>query len=257
MRARKTEQGLTVQAVAGTYVVLLGMHMSEADCDGHRGFAIHRVDHQNDKATWMEGMKTFEETDPGFPPGAKYPSNEQPVQGFTWSDFSSQAGRRYTYRVQALRGTPKKLAPYKTCTVDVTTEVENSSGHNVFFNRGASPSQEYARRFGATPPDAKNPKDPRWAWLSRGAMEAIEAFVAQARDNSFGLRVSAYEFRLDLFANALAKAKGRKADVKILYDGNPNPPDKKGKVFPRDDNRQTAKDAGIKALCTERVTRAG
>ncbi len=257
MRVRNTEQGLTVQAIAGTYVVLIGMDMKQEDCDGHLGFAIHRTDHQGEKAVWMEGIKSFEETDPGFPPGATYPTSEQPIQGFTWSDFSAKPGRRYTYRVQALRGSPKKLTPYQTCSVDVTTEIENSRGHNIFFNRGAAASQEYARRFGAKPPDEKNPKDPRWAWLSRGAMEAIEGFVARARDSSFGLRVSAYEFRLDLFANALAAAHGRKADVKILYDGNPNPPDKKGKVFPRDDNRQTAKNAGIKALCTERVTRTG
>lgn len=256
MRVRSIEQGLTVQAIAGTYVVLLGMDMQKEQCDGHLGFAIHRTDHQGDEAWWMEGMKTFEETDPGFAPGAKYPTNEHPIQGFTWSDFTAKPGRRYTYRVQALRGSPKNLTPYKSASVEVTTEMERKDSHNIYFNRGAAASQEYARRFGNRPPDEKNPADKRWEWLSRGAMEAIEQFVARAKDRSYGLRVSAYEFRLDLFADALAQAHGRKADVKILYDANNNPPDARGKVFPRDDNRQTAKSSGIKALCKERMTRS-
>src|SRR5262245_5357406 len=256
MRARKSEDGLTVQAIAGTYVVLLGMDMKKEECNGHLGFAIHRTDHKAHEAWWMEGTKSFEETDPGFPPGAKYPTHKHPIQGFTWSDFTAKPGRRYTYRVHALRGAPKKLEPYKTCSVEVTTEAERGDGHNIYFNRGAAASQEYARRFGNRRPDEQKPKDPRWAWLSRGAMEAIERFVARAKDSSWGLRVSAYEFRLDLFADALAQAHARKADVKIVYDGNANPPDSHGKVFPRDDNRLTAKKAGIKALCKERITRA-
>jgi phosphatidylserine/phosphatidylglycerophosphate/cardiolipin synthase-like enzyme len=247
---------LTVQAVAGTYVVLIGMDMKKEDCDGHLGFAIHRTDHQGEEAYWMEGMKTFEATDPGFAPGAKYPTNQHPIQGFTWSDFTAKPGRKYTYRVQALHGSPQSLTPFKTCSVEVTTEATAQDGHNVYFNRGAAASQEFARRFGNVRPDDKNWNDPRWAWLSRGAMEAIEAFVARAADSSWGLRVSAYEFRLDRFADALAAAHHRKADVRILYDGNANPPDAKGKVFPRDDNRAIAKAAGIKTLCTERVTRS-
>jgi len=95
--------------------------------------------------------------DPGFPPGAKYPTNKHPIQGFTWSDFTAKPGHLYTYRVQALRGTPKHLTPYKTASVDVTTEMPSKDGHNIYFNRGAAASQEYARRFGNQPPDEKKP----------------------------------------------------------------------------------------------------
>jgi len=48
MRTKVTQQGLTVQAIAGTYVVLLGFNMAEADCDGLMGFAIHRTDHKEE-----------------------------------------------------------------------------------------------------------------------------------------------------------------------------------------------------------------
>jgi phosphatidylserine/phosphatidylglycerophosphate/cardiolipin synthase-like enzyme len=257
MRDRQTNQGLTVQAIAGSHVVLLGMHMEKSACAGHMGFVIHRTDHTEEEAYWMEGTKTFEETDPGFPAGAKYPTNKHPIQGFTWSDFTAKPGHRYTYRVQALRGPPKALEKFKEVEVEVTTEDESGGNHDVYFNRGAAASQEYARRFGklAKLEDADD-DDPRWAWLSRGAFEAILAFVARAKDGKWGLRVAAYEFRLAPFAEALKTAKDRGADVKILYDGNPNAPDgKTGEVFPRDENRATAAGAKVKSLCKERVTR--
>lgn len=255
MRARKTTDGLTVQATAGSYVVLLGMNLKKADCRGLLGFGIHRTDHQNEEAYWLEGSKCFVDTNPGFEPPAKYPTNEQPLQEFRWSDFTTKPGRKYTYRVVALYGTPEKLEPKREVSVAITTESEEGGNHDIYFNRGAAASQEYARRFGNKRPDQTNPDDPRWDWLSRGAMEAILDFVARAKDGDYGLRVAAYEFRLPAFAEALRAAHDRGADVQITYDANNNPPDPHGKVFPRDENRQTASDAKIKKLCIERVTR--
>lgn len=255
MRTRKSNQGLAVQAIAGSNVVLLGINMDRDDCDGLTGFAIHRTDHDEDEAYWLRGMKTFEETDPGFVPGSTYPTNKHPIQGFTWSDFSAKPGHRYTYRIHALRGTPKTLNPFKEVVVKVAAESEEGGKHDVFFNRGAAASQEYVRRFGDRKPDKSNPKDKRLEWLSRGVIEAVEAFTERASDSSWGLRVAAYEFRLDRFADAIRRAHKRGADVRILYDGCNHPPDKNGHVFPRDDNQSTARKARIKSLCTDRVTR--
>lgn len=256
MRARKTSRGLTVQAIAGTHVVLLAMDMRPADCDGHMGFAIHRTDHTENEAYWMEGMKTFAETDPKFAEGARYPTNRHPIQGFTWSDFSAKPGHRYTYRVQALKGPPAALKKFKQVEVEIRTESDADGDHDIYFNRGAAASQEFARRFGKQS-SLKNatPDDPRWAWLSRGANEAILAFIARAKGAGHGLRVAAYEFRLGGVADALQAASKRGVEVRILYDGNPNPPDAQGDVFPRDENRDTARAAGVDPLCRERVTR--
>jgi phosphatidylserine/phosphatidylglycerophosphate/cardiolipin synthase-like enzyme len=254
MRASRTSDGLTVRAIAGSHVVMLGMSMPREDCDGHMGFAIHRTDYTGEEARWMSGIKTFEETDPGFVAGSTYSTREHPVQGFTWSDYSAKPGRRYKYRVLALKGTPRNLQPFREVAVFVTTESEVGGDNDVFFNRGAAASQEYARRFGNRQPDEGNPGDGRWAWLSRGAAEAIEAFIGLASGPDFGLRVSAYEFRLKRVADALRHAHDLGADVQILYDGNPNKPDSKGVVFPRDVNRATAKAAGIDTLCIERLT---
>jgi phosphatidylserine/phosphatidylglycerophosphate/cardiolipin synthase-like enzyme len=140
--------------------------------------------------------------------------------------------------------------------IDVKTESEAGGNHDVFFNRGAAASQEYARRFGNVRPDESKPDDKRWEWLSRGALEAVVAFTARARNQTWGLRVAAYEFRLDLFADALRAAHDRGADVKILYDACANPPDEQGVVFPRDANRALALAAHVDTFCQERVTRA-
>ena len=256
MRVRKSQRGLTVQVIAGTHVVLLAMDLPKELCPGHMGFAIHRTDHTEDECSWLRGSKTFKETDPQLAAGSTTSTRDHPIQGFTWSDFTAKPGCRYTYRIEALSGPPEALTPFRSVAVDVVTETEEGGNHDVFFNRGAAASQEFARRFGADASLAKAPDDdPRWAWLSRGAHEAILAFIARASDARGALRVSAYEFRLPSIALALKAAQQRGVDVRILYDGCNNPPDSKGQVFPRDDNRATAEAAQVQTLCTERVTR--
>ena len=255
MRRTDTSNQLTVRAIAGSHVVLLGIDLPQAECTGLLGFALHRTDHVEEEAYWLRGKKTFASTDPGFPSGATYSTRDHPIQGFTWSDFTAKPNRRYTYRIVALTGAPAALIPSREVSVEVTTEAEVGQIHNVFFNRGASASQEYAHRFG-TPPDEQNPHDPRWAWLSRGAAEAIEAFVARAADATWGLRVAAYEFRLPRLAALLRAATVRGAHVQVLYDACDNPPDAEGVVFPRDLNHATADAAAIRPLCIDRITRA-
>ncbi|HEX2052734.1 MAG TPA: hypothetical protein VHJ78_03275, partial [Actinomycetota bacterium] len=187
MRTRKTSDGLTVQAIAGTNVVLLGFDLEPERCDGLLGFALHRTVHGEDEARWIEGTKTFAETDPGFPPGAKYSTRQHPIQGFTWSDLTAKPGRDYTYRVVALKGTPAKLKPAAEVSVRVQTETPEGGTHDVYFNRGAGASQEYARRFGNVPPDKVGKA--AFDWLSRGLYEAIESFARQASGPDFELRV--------------------------------------------------------------------
>lgn len=42
MRETKTRDGLKLNVVAGSYVVLLGWHLPEEDCDGLMLFSIQR-----------------------------------------------------------------------------------------------------------------------------------------------------------------------------------------------------------------------
>lgn len=122
MRGKDTQGKLRLQVVAGTYVVMLGFDMDEADCDGLLGFSVHRTSHDEDEAGYITGMKCFAATDPGFAPGARYSTDEQPVQSFQWADYSAKPGHRYTYRVTARKGSPAALTRFATASVTLTTE---------------------------------------------------------------------------------------------------------------------------------------
>ena len=108
MRKKKSNNGLSVRAISGTYVVILGIDMDEADCNGLLGFAIHRTDHTEDEGYWMEGIKTFAETDPGFVAGSTYSTRQHPTQGFSWSGYSAKPGHDCRYRVEALFGSRQR-----------------------------------------------------------------------------------------------------------------------------------------------------
>jgi phosphatidylserine/phosphatidylglycerophosphate/cardiolipin synthase-like enzyme len=245
MRVKKTKDGLSVRAIAGAHVVILAMDMKASDCKGLLGFAIHRTDHTVECSGWLEGKKTFKETDPKLAAGFKVSSRQHPFQDFTWSDYTATEGHNYTYRIVALKGSPTDLRPVADVSLTISTESAEGGDHDVYFNRGAASSQEYTRRFGNRKPGSKGgDEDPAWKWLSRGAHEAMLAFIGRAT-KGWGLRVCAYEFRLPSVAEALKQASKRGANVKIIYDGS--------KDFPAVENREVVKNAGLKALCTERV----
>ena len=70
MRQRLVTNQLTLQAIAGSHVVMLGFSLPQALCTGLLGFAVHRTDHDEQEANWLRGKKTFLATDPGLLPGA-------------------------------------------------------------------------------------------------------------------------------------------------------------------------------------------
>lgn len=178
MRRKQSADGLSVRAISGTYVVILGIDMKPADCSGLLGFAIHRTDHTEDEAYWMEGIKTFVATDPGFVAGSTYSTREHPIQGFSWSDYSAKPGHDYTYRIEALFGTPTALTSEGRVKVRIKTESPEGGSHDVYFNRGVAASQAYARRFGNRRPDEVG--EAAFAWLSRGLYEATIGFIESA-----------------------------------------------------------------------------
>ena len=150
MRKTKDDGNLTMRAFAGTHVVLLGWSMTKLKSRRVLGFAVHRTDHTEGEAFWLKGIKVFEETDPGT---AQASLRSHPVQGFTWSDFTAKPGHEYTYRVVALKGQPADLHEEDAIDITISTEVEDNGAHEVWFNRGAAASQEYAHRFENKPPD--------------------------------------------------------------------------------------------------------
>lgn len=244
MRVTETSGGLKVHAVAGTYVALLGFDLPEKDCDGLLGFSIHRVDHTENRAYFLAGMKAFAETDPGFPPGSQYSTGEHPIQSFQWADYTAKPGHDYNYTVTALKGRPTELVPFARTAVRIKTESPEGGDHDVYFNRGVAGSQAYVRRFGNRAPD-KVPNRRAFIWLSRGLNEALEDFIRSSDPKRHALRIAAYEFHYEPFLDALKEALDRGVDVRIIYDARKNPPQKA--------NRAAVAAAGLKDVCTERT----
>ena len=102
MRLQRSQDGLTVNAISGTHVVMLGHDLSEAARKGCLGFAVQREDHTENERYWMSGTKTFEKTDPHLGPGGQVSTRQHPCQSFQWADYSAKERHDYTYRVVAL-----------------------------------------------------------------------------------------------------------------------------------------------------------
>jgi hypothetical protein len=64
MRNKKQKGDLSVQAIAGTHVVLLGIDLPEQKCLRLLGFALRREDHTDGKKYWMSGYKSFASIEP-------------------------------------------------------------------------------------------------------------------------------------------------------------------------------------------------
>ena len=236
MRVTTSQNGLKVHAVAGTYVVMFGFDLPEADCGGLLGFSIHRTDHVEQEAYFLCGMKAFAETDPGFPAGSQYSTRDHPIQSFQWADYSAKPGYDYTYTVNALKGSPSDLEIHAPVNFDVTTESPESGDHDVYFNRGVAASQAYVRRFGdKEPKDIPNRK--AFEWLSRGLNEALEDFVRSSIPGVHALRIAAYEFNYTAFLQVIRQVLDTGVEIKIVYDARQD--------NPRIRNQQAVSDEGL------------
>jgi phosphatidylserine/phosphatidylglycerophosphate/cardiolipin synthase-like enzyme len=248
MRDRQRANGVTLNAIGGTHVVTLGMNLTDARRDGCLGFALQREDHTEDERTWLRGMKTFEETDPGLGPGETVSSRDHPFQAFQWADYSAKPAHRYTYTAIPLTGSPGDLRQRAGVSATVETEPEVAGTHSVFFNRGAIASQEYARRFLNIAPDKLegDQQDAAYRWLSRGLLEALQRFIRRATGPGFSLRGAIYEFNRTEVLSELREAHRRGADVRVVYDGIPR------KSGAREPNEEAIAREQIVGLCQPR-----
>ena len=148
MRKRVSKKGLTVNAVAGSYVVVLGLDISNARRKGLRGFAIKRTDKTEDESYWMSGTKTFQSVEPHPAPGGQYSSLVHPFQSFQWSDYSAKPGYSYTYEVVALYGPVDALERRIGVEVSVKTEPIQGAEHTIHFNRGSVAIRQFNQELG-------------------------------------------------------------------------------------------------------------
>ena len=223
MRNKHSGAKISVRAISGNHVVILAWDMKPEATPGLLGFAIERseirvgtvVEHY-----WLRGIKRFEDKDKGVVAGTPLPTSEHPVQSFQWGDYSVKPGHEYTYRVVPVYGQPLnlELREADAAQVAIHGEPEVSGEHAIYFNRGVAGSQAYAREFTDPSPKVAHPELPQMKWLSRGLYEALIAFIARAKDSSWGLRAALYEFHYEPVGRVFKKAIDDGADVRILYD---------------------------------------
>lgn len=217
---RVTKGAFSVRAIPGSHAVLFGFDCSENAARGLLGFAIgRRAD--GGRTRWLRGFKFFAETVPDPQPGERRSTREHPVQDFQWGDYGAAPGETSDYVIQPLYGRPAALDGGPEIDIRVTTS-SGQGDHEVFYNRGAIPSQAFADKFGNVGPTDAEQDDPlneKTRWLSRGLLEAALDFIGQARGRGQELHVAAYEFTYRPIAEALASAAARGAAVHLLYDG--------------------------------------
>lgn len=245
MRKRIVKNGVTVNAIAGSYVVVLGFDIKESLRPGLRGFAVRREDKTEQESYWMSGMKTFESVEPHPARGEQFSTRVHPLQSFQWSDYSAKPGHTYTYSVVPMYGDPGALEAREPVEVTVTTEAIEGETHTIHFNRGSVATQEYARRFQNEPPSKAG--QGAYDWLSRGLIEGIIAFIRRATGKKFGLKGAFYEFQWHTVLEELRAAKrDRGVDVQIVFD------DIAGKTGPKKKNEKAIADNKLKAVTKPR-----
>lgn len=257
MRNRIEKDGVTVNIIAGTYVVFMGFDIKPNLKKNFRGFAIKRFDHKDGEVVWLRGLKTFEATEPHPAPGETYATLHHPIQGFQWADYSAKPNNKYTYTVQCLYGDPANLEAKKEVTIEITTEEETGPAHSVFFNRGSIATQEYARRFLNKKPSEAGTG--AYEWLSRGLLEALISFINRAKKGD-AIHGAMYEFQYGLSNNfqyddvllALKDAKHRGVKVSMLYDDIEHRDSKQKATGPFLLNEDAIAKAKIKGLCKGR-----
>jgi phosphatidylserine/phosphatidylglycerophosphate/cardiolipin synthase-like enzyme len=223
MRLRRSSQGLTLNVVAGTHVVFFGLNLAAPKRPGLRGFAFKRFDDATGQTIWLRGTKTFASIEPHPALGETFSTLEHPIQSFQWADYSVKPGQAYTYWVSALYGAPDDLEARLEVKAEVVTEREPSleadidtwATHTAFFNRGSVATQEYARRFQNRKPSLVGTG--AYEWLSRGLLEALLHFVAQA-GQGWAIHGAMYEFQWASALQAFRDAKRRGATVQVIVD---------------------------------------
>ena len=205
---------------AGTRVILISLDLPEDRAKDLQGFAFKRSTGDRE-SHWLEGMKVFPSLAPKQTNGKviRFPTNENPIQSFLWSDYEAHPETKYTFEVSAMYGEPGNLQPREPVVIKITTEAEDDGKHGIWFNRGAIASQAFADQFdnkSLSDADYNDPQNKEVAWLSRGLLEACIQYIRQTPKGD-GLRVCAYEFTFQRVLVELTDALKRGVDVRIVY----------------------------------------
>ena len=102
MRARSEKEGISVHAIAGTQVVLLGLNASAEAAEDLLGFSIYKQKGKSGKKYALGAGKIFEGVHRDDE-RTKIKSDQAPIQAFMWSDYAADPNTTYIYTVELNR----------------------------------------------------------------------------------------------------------------------------------------------------------
>jgi phosphatidylserine/phosphatidylglycerophosphate/cardiolipin synthase-like enzyme len=252
MRFKSAPGRFQLFAVTGTHTIAFAIDCNDNEMIDLLGFTVEKEytkpTGEHIKVTVM-GFKVFKERIENPVAGALYSTYDNPIQSFTWEDFTADPETKYTYHFTPLYDHPENIRRGPSFQIEVETEpLYRANDHSVFFNRGVASSQAYTNKFGNKAP-SKVPDGKAFEWLSRGLKEAMIAFIekAGAGDNLYGCF---YEFSNDEILNQFRSAADRGANLHIIYDAKDNEhmDNKTGKMvesFPKAESERSIKIAKL------------
>ena len=241
MRIATRADGFSLHAISGTRAVMLAMNARQDVLEDFLGFAVGVRFAPGTDINWLNGFKCFQSVEPDPARAQRFSTLEHPVQDFRWGHYWAEPDHEYHYVVRPLfkpsNGDMNNLRAGNDLEVTVRTEREDEGHHSIFFNRGAIVSQAYAEKFGndndlsdeELAAELENPTAERTQWLSRGLLEGLLGFIAQARDNRFSLHCAFYELTYPPILMALAEAAARGVHVEVTFEAD---------YFKRSENRR-------------------
>lgn len=243
MRFKNINGTYSIYAVTGTNTIAFAIDCAEKDMKDLLGFTVEKEYDKSNGAhvrVTVMGFKVFKERVENPQAGTLYSTYDNPVQSFTWEDFSGYPNQKYTYHFTPLYDNPMHIRRGEPASITVQTEPAwKANDHSVFFNRGIASSQAYAMKFGNANP---NTVPGAYKWLSRGLKEAIIDFINQG-ENGDQIYGSFYEFRNDEILTAFKGAASKGVELQIIYDAkdNSHKDSATGKIadsFPKKENEE-------------------
>ena len=241
MRRVAESNGVRVKAYSGTTGILLAFNIEPEKRKNFLGFAISREilsGRGTGRINWLQGILDFPGTSKA--PGELVATNVAPIQRFRWSDYAVYPNTQYAYTIhpvyrsgsRPVTRTNRRTFLEKGPRVEVTTQ-GFASEDAIIFNRAVASSQAFSRRFPDLDEEIDKAKKsgtlgsktlPQKAldWLSRGLVERMESFLAQAHDDSWSIDIAIYEYHLPRLHKAIVAAGQRGVKIQVLYHAKKN-----------------------------------
>lgn len=179
MRVRNETDGLSVHAIAGTHVVIIGLDvkpepgsadrltgllsglkLSDTNGRGNGVGSTTRTTRSSSSSKTVKGASSvflgfaIDRTDMTSMKTVSL-NGGRPIQKFHFGDYTAEPGKQYQYTVRRMTKASSsdhldsKFVPFASAvTVKIMTEDPNKGRHGIYFNRGVAGSKAFLDKFG-------------------------------------------------------------------------------------------------------------